>query len=182
MAALVVALMVQASDRTALTSALLGTRYAGKGGVLAGLALALALGNAAGAVGGWLIAPLLSPQAADLLVALAIVSAGASALWPIRLRALPGRYGGFATALFAVGLLAIGDRTQFVTAALAARTPMPALPAIGATLGALAVNIPAVVLGERRIRRLPLTAIRLGAAALLLLSGTFQGLSALRLI
>lgn len=181
MAALVAALLVQASDRTALTSAMLGTRYAGKGGVFAGLALALALSNAAGAVGGSLIAPLLSPQARDLLVALAIVSAGASALWPIKLRALPGRYGGFATALLAVGLLAIGDRTQFVTTALASRTPVPALPAIGATLGALAVNVPAVLLGERKVRRLPLTAIRLGAAGLLLLCGTLQALSALRL-
>ncbi|WP_242138513.1 TMEM165/GDT1 family protein [Sphingomonas sp. TREG-RG-20F-R18-01] len=182
MAALVAALLVQASDRTPFTSALLGTRFADKRAVLAGIALAIALGNAAGAIGGWLAAPYVSPDAADLLVAFAVLSAGVAACWPIRSRGVPQRLGAFPAALTAIGLLAIGDRTQCITAALAARSSTPALAAVGATIGAIAVNVPAVFLGERGWGRLPLTPVRRVAAAVLIIVGAIQTLAAMRLI
>ncbi|WP_353205167.1 TMEM165/GDT1 family protein [Sphingomonas sp.] len=183
MAALVAALLTQASDRTPWTAAMLGDRYANKGAVIAATALALAFGNALGVVGGVLIAPMLSPNAQGLLLAVALVSGGISAFWPPKPpkhRDLHGR--AFFSSLIAVGLLGFGDRMQFITAALAARSDTPALAAVGATLGALAVTIPAIVLGERKLRRLPTMAIRLSAAAVLSVFGVVQGLAALRLI
>lgn len=183
MAALVAALLCQASDRTPWTAAMLGDRFAGKGAVILGTALALALGNALGVVGGMLVAPLLSPNARDLLLAFALLSAGTSALWPIKpARASAGRAGAFLASLIAVGTLGFGDRTQFITAALAARSATPALAAVGATIGALAVDVPAVLLGQRAWRKGPTTALRYAAAALLIVGGAVEGLGALRLI
>lgn len=183
MAALVAALLIQASDRTPWTAASLGDRHAAKGAVIAATVLALALGNAFGVVGGVLVAPLLSPNARDLMLALALFSGGIAAFWPhgpARLR--EGRFGPFGSSLGAVVRLGFGDRMPFVTAALAARSDTPALAAIGATIGASAVVVPAILLGERAVRRLPTTAVRLVAAAILAASGALQGLAALRLI
>ncbi len=183
MAALVAALLTQASDRTPWTAAMLGDRYANKGAVVAATACALALGNALGVVGGVLVKPMLSPNARDLLLAVALVSGGITAFWPIkRAKQREGRGGAFLASLIAVGLLGFGDRMQFITAALATRSETPALAAVGATIGALAVTIPAIVLGERKLRRLPTTALRLIAATLLTVVGAVQGLAALRLI
>src|SRR3546814_8417770 len=97
--------------------------------------------------------PMLTPEARALLLALALVSAGGAALFKAKAPdALPdSRLGAFATGLLALLALGIGDRTQFVTFALAARTPIPALAFVGATLGSLAVTIPAA---DRKSTRL----------------------------
>src|SRR3546814_16782780 len=77
--------------------------------------------------------------------------------------------------------LGIGDRTQFVTFALAARTPIPALAFVGATLGSLAVTIPAALMGEAAWCRLPLGAIRIVCCAVLAVAGLLIGMDAHRL-
>lgn len=183
MAALVAALLTQASDRTPWTAALLGDRHVSKRAVIAATAIALAAGNALGVVGGVLVAPLLSPNARDLLLALALLSAGVSAVRPPKRAApRPWRLGAFASSLLAIALLGFGDRMQFITATLAARSTTPALAALGATIGALAVNVPAILLGERWLRKMPATAMRLAAAAVLTIAGAVQALAALRLI
>lgn len=182
MAALVAALIVQVGDRTVATSAMLGSRHADTFGVVLGMALALALTNGVGAIGGALLSPYLDSSARDVFVALALISAGISGFGRISPRTIPARIGAFPGAFLAIGVLAVGDRTQFITAALAARSATPVLPAIGAIIGAVAVNTFAVMLGEQGLRRVPLRAMRLGAATLLTLVGTFQGLSAVGLI
>lgn len=183
MAALVAALLTQASDRTPWTAALLGDRYASKGAVIAATGLAVALGNALGVVGGMVIAPMLSPNARDLVLAAALFSGGVTAVWPHKPAKLRDwRLGPFLYSLGAVAVLGFGDRMQFMTAALAARSETPALAAVGATIGALAILIPAILLGDRALRRLPTTAIRLVTATVLTIAGAIQGLAALRLI
>ena len=184
MAALVAALLTQASDRTPFAAALLGDRYpSAKVAVVTAAFLAVAAGNALGVVGGIVIAPLLSPNARDLLLAVALFSGGITALWPSKPpKVRDWKIGAFGGSLLSIGMLGFGDRMQFITAALAARSDTPALAALGATLGALAIVVPATLWGERKLRALPTHAIRIGAATLLTVAGTVQGLSALRLI
>lgn len=183
MAALVAALLIHLSDRTPWATAALGDRYPAKGAVIAGTSLALAFGNVLGMVGGIVVAPMLSPNAQALLLALALLSGGVGGFWPVK-RATSQRWrvGPFGSSLVAVAMLGFGDRTQFVTAAFAAQATTPVFAAIGATLGSVAVNIPAILLGERGLRTMPVAAVRLGAAAVLTLAGAVQALSALRLI
>nr|WP_295666249.1 TMEM165/GDT1 family protein [Sphingomonas sp.] len=184
MAALVAALMAQATDRTPWLAAILATRFGRPGAVILGTVLALAIGNAVAAVGGLLIAAHMSPNARDLLLAVSLIFAGASCLVPIKPpeRLATWKIGAFATSLFGILILAAGDRSQFITLAITARSPSPALAAIGATIGALAVNVPAILLGEKARRRLPITATRFVVAALFLLLGLVLGLGAIRLI
>jgi len=189
MVAFVAALLAQASDRTPWLTAILSTRFAqsgsrGPGAVILGTAIALALINTIGAIGGAIIGPHITPNAQSLLLALALVSAGGSALVAIK---PPNplsswRIGAFMTSLLGVAILGLGDRTQFITAALAARSPAPALAAVGATLGALVVNVPAILAGEQARKTLPLAAVRITIGILFLGTGALVGFSALRLI
>jgi len=182
MAALVAALLTQVTDRSTWLAARLGTRFDNHAALIVGLALALGLVNAIAAAGATLVAPLLTPNARTLLLALALVSAGAAALVRPKPPTETFRGGAFIAALAGSLALGIGDRTQFITFALAARTSIPALAAVGATVGGLAVQIPAMLAGERARSRLPEQAIRLPVAILLLVAGAVIGLSALRLL
>jgi len=182
MAALVAALLTQATDRSAWLAARLGTRFDSHAAIIAGLVLALAVVNAIAATGAMLVAPILTPNARALLLALALVSAGAAALVRAKPPAETFRGGAFIAALAGGLALGIGDRTQFITFALAARTPIPALAAVGATIGGLAIQIPAVLAGERAYSQAPECAIRLPIAILLLGAGAVIGLNALRLL
>jgi len=92
------------------------------------------------------------------------------------------RIGAFMTSLLGVAILGLGDRTQFITAALGARSPTPALAAVGATLGALVINVPAIIAGEEARRTLPLTAIRIAIGIVFVITSAVIGFSALRLI
>ena len=182
MAALVAALLTQASDRGPWLAARLGDRFERRPTAIAGLVIALVIVNALAAAGAMLIAPLLVPEAKKLLLALALVSAGGAALFHPKAPADTFRGGAFVATLAALLALGIGDRSQFITFALAARTPIPALAAIGATLGSIAILIPAMLIGERAYTRLPQRAIRLPIAAIMLIAGLVIGLGALRLL
>ncbi|QNA86043.1 TMEM165/GDT1 family protein [Sphingomonas sp. So64.6b] len=188
MAAFVAALLAQASDRTPWLTAILSTRFARPGTVILATAIALAIGNGIAAVGGALIGPRISPNARDLFLALALMSAGGSALFAIKPpdRLSGWRIGAFMTSLLGVAILAAGDRTQFITLAISARSPspvlVPVLAAVGATIGALVVNIPAIIAGEDVRRKLPIPAIRVAIGILFLIVGVVLGLGAIRLI
>ncbi|WP_034157853.1 TMEM165/GDT1 family protein [Sphingomonas sp. ERG5] len=184
MAAFVAALLAQASDRTPWLTAILSTRFARPGAIILATAIALAIGNGVAAIGGMLIGPHMPPNARDLFLALALLSAGGSALFPIKPpdRLEGWRIGAFMTSLLGVAILAAGDRTQFITLAISSRSSSPALAAVGATIGALAVNIPAIMMGEAARKRLSIAAIRITIGILFLIVGTILGLGAIRLI
>ncbi|MCM8731025.1 TMEM165/GDT1 family protein [Hephaestia sp. GCM10023244] len=184
MAALVAALFAQASDRTPWCAALLGSRFARPVPVVTALVVAIVVINGLGAAAGAVIGPMLTPEASTLLLALALVSAGAAAVFPLKAPdALPdSRFGALLTSLLALLALGIGDRTQFITFALAARTPIPALAFVGATLGALAVMVPAALMGEAAWKALPLRVIRHACCGVLAVAGVLIGLRALGLL
>ncbi|OQW77287.1 MAG: UPF0016 family membrane protein [Proteobacteria bacterium ST_bin13] len=183
MAAFVGAILCQASDRSAWLAAMLGDRYPKHGQVIIAAALALAIGNGVGAAGGMLIAPIMTPNARALLLGVALVSAGVAALFRVK-RPAPLRTGAgaFLTALICLLAISMGDKTQFLTAALAARAPIPALAAIGATLGSLVVIIPAILAGESRYRSLPHRPVRITIGLVLMVTGLIFALGAMRLI
>lgn len=184
MAALVAAAAGQIGDRTAWLAAILADRWRKPGLVIAMAALALLGAGAIAAVGGALIAPLIAPNAKLLLLSLALLLQGGGSLLPAKApERLEGwRIGAAATSLLGLFILAFGDGVQFIVAALAARTPVPALAAIGATLGSLAVIAPAALMGEAAWLRLPLRPARLLIGVLFLIAGAVLALTALGLV
>ena len=75
----------------------------------------------------------------------------------------------------------MGDRTQFITFALAGRFDSPALAAAGATAGIVAASVPAALLGAGFAKAVPLRAIRIGGAFLFLITGFVVAVKALQL-
>lgn len=183
MAALVAAALAQPSDRTAWLAAILADRWRRPGLVIACAAVALLAASGIAAAGGALIADRIAPDAKLLLLALALLLQGGGALFrvgaPDRLEGW--RIGAAPTALLGLFILAFGDGVQFIVAALAARSPVPALAAAGGTLGSLAVIAPAALMGEQAWLRLPLRAARSVIGVLFLAVGAALALSALGL-
>lgn len=184
MAALVVAALAQVGDKPAWLAAMLADRYRGPGAVIVAALLALAAAGSIAATLGALLAPKLTPEAKQLMLALALLLQGGGAVWPVKApERLDGwRLGAFPTALLGLFILLFGDGVQFVVLALAARTPVPLLAAVGATIGGLVPIAAAAVLGEQGWNALPLVTARRVIGALFVLAALWLGLGALRLI
>jgi putative Ca2+/H+ antiporter (TMEM165/GDT1 family) len=184
MAALVLGAICQAGDKTPWLAAILADRFRAPGLVIVAAAIALAGNYALGVVGAMLIAPMMTPEARLLLLALALVLAGASTTLrsrsPDRLEGW--RLGAFGTSAVGLAIMILGDRMQFVVVGLAIRSDLPWLAGVGGILGALAVAVPAALLGERQWLALPQRAIRIGSAVILTLTGVIMGLVAMRLL
>lgn len=171
-------------DKTQLLVIALAARYGRPGPVLAGIFVA-ALANAMiAALGGGLLNGFITLRAISLLVAVALLFAGIGGL--IRHKApdmgAGWRTGPFVTTAACFFLLEFGDKTQFLTAAFAAQFDSLLLAAFGATMGVIAANLPAALLGDRLAEVVPVRAIRIGVAALFLLAGFIVAVKSLRLI
>ncbi len=183
MAALVAAALAQVGDRTAWLAAILADRY-GAARVIGMAALAILAASALAAVAGALLAPMLAPNAKQLMLALAILLQGGGALLPAKApeRLETWRIGALATSILGLFILAFGDGVQFIVVTLAARSPVPALAAAGATIGSLAVVAPAALMGEAAWTRLPLRRLRIAIGVVFLVAGAILGLGAVALI
>src|SRR3546814_16642722 len=91
------------------------------------------------------------------------------------------KVGAFVTTATGFFLLEMGDKTQFLTVALAAQFDSFGLAAAGAAAGIFAANVPGVFLAERLGVVLPLRWIRIGAALIFLFAGFLVAINALRL-
>ena len=180
--AFLLALLAQPGDRPALLTAILADRFGRPLRVALAAGLAHGAGSALAALAGGALAPMLTPEARSLLLALALIvgAATACARAPLHNRLDHWRIGAFGTSFAGVLVLALGEQTQFFTFALAAQGK-PWLAAAGSTLGAFAVALVAAQLGEAGWTRLPLRRLRQGSAAIFLVAGIAIGLGALRL-
>ena len=181
---LIAAFLAEWGDKTQLLVMALAARYARSGPLIAGVAVAAAANAGLAAAGGWFLHEAVPYRALGLLTALALVFAGGGALLPVKQPAVAThwRTGAFVTAAAAFALVEFGDKTQFITAAISARTGSPVLAAAGATLGVLAADIPAAVLGTQLTRYVPLARIRTAVAILLFVAGLWTAAAALRLV
>lgn len=173
--------VAEIGDKTQLLSFVLAARLRKPEAIIAGILFATLLNHAlAGTVGVWL-AQLVAAAWLPWLTGGLFVVFGLWALHPDALDGEPTlhRAGAFVTALLAFFIAEMGDKTQFATVTLAARFA-GALPAVvlGTTLGMLLANVPAVLLGDRLLRRLPLRIIRWLAAACFILTGLWTLLAA----
>ena len=182
-ASFVAAFLGEWGDRTQLLLAVLAARTGRPGAAFGGIALAVLAASLFAGFAGATLVGMIPIRAAGLLVALALCLAGLAGLF----RRKPPNPGSLSIPLFAAALIMalaaqIGDRTPFITFALAARFDAPLLAAAGAAAGALAACVPAALLGDTLAKTVPLRAIRLVSAALFLIAGIATGLSALRLV
>ena len=167
--------LAEIGDKTQLLAFLLAARFRRPLPILAGMTIAtLANHGAAGAIGGWIAATL------DADILRWVLGGGflAMALWlliPDQADDAEPRFasslGVFTTTLVAFFLAEISDKTQLATVALAMHYESVLAVVIGTTLGLVAINAPAVFLGDRFARRIPMKLVHVLAAVLFALFG-----------
>lgn len=180
----IAALLAEFGDKTQLLVIALAVRYRAPAPILAGVAVAALLNSLLAAAGGIVINELIVARAVSLLVALALIFAGVGGLMRQKQPDMGATWktGAFVTTVVCFFLLEFGDKTQFLTGALAAKFDSFALAALGATAGIIAASIPSLLLADRYPTLAPMKAIRVGIAILFLLVGFIVAVGALRLI
>ncbi|MEP7244121.1 MAG: TMEM165/GDT1 family protein [Gammaproteobacteria bacterium] len=168
--------LAELGDKTQLLSFVLAARFRGRQWtVIAGIFIATIVNHLCAAyVGDW-VAAKVSPVVMRWVLGLAFLGFAVWALIPDTLDDSSGedsRYGAFATTIVMFFLAEMGDKTQLATIALGAKYASLAAVATGTTLGMMAANIPAVLIGEKLAQRFPLSKMRFVAAALFAIFGT----------
>ena len=181
LAAFVTALLAEWGDKTQLVAIMLAASTRRPAAIVAGLFLAAIASSIFAGIAGVYVAGLVTIRAMSLMVALALLFGGLAGLVRRRTPAPATARLPIATAFILFLAAELGDRTQFLTFAIAGRFDSAPLAAAGATAGIMAAGIPAILLGDRLKSTMPVKAIRYGVAGLFLLAGFIVAVNALRL-
>ncbi|WCT73836.1 TMEM165/GDT1 family protein [Sphingomonas naphthae] len=168
--------LAEIGDKTMLLAILLAARFKKPVPIIAGIFAATIVNHALAAWAGEAIAGLLDGFWFRLAVGLGFVAMAAWTLVPDKVDDDAGETtkvvgGVFLTTTIAFFAAEMGDKTQIATVALGARYHAIGLVAIGTTIGMMLANVPAVFLGDRITRIVPLRYVRIGAALLFLILG-----------
>lgn len=166
--------LAEIGDKTQLLAIVLTARFRKPVPIILGILLATIANHLMAALVGANVAGWLHGAWFLYAVALSFVAMGLWTLVPDKLddEETPApRYGAFLTTLVAFFLVEMGDKTQIATIALAARFQAVWAVAAGTTIGIMLANAPVVFAGAKLVERLPLKAIRIGAALLFIALG-----------
>jgi Ca2+/H+ antiporter, TMEM165/GDT1 family len=157
-------------DKTQLLALLLAARYRAPRPIIAGILVATLANHAlAAALGGWLTR-LIEPQWLRWGLGSSFIAVALWMLVPDRTDdAAEGaervRLGVFGVTVIAFFLAEMGDKTQIATLMLAARYNALLSVTAGTTLGMMIADVPAVLLGERVLKFVPIAWMHRIAAA-----------------
>lgn len=182
--AFIAAALAEMGDKSPWLAAMLAARYGRPGAVVLGVIVAAILASTLSAIAGALVQPMIEGNARLLFLALALLLSGITGFLALK-RPDPlanWRIGAFATSAIGLFILQFGEGTQFLVMGLAANARIPALAAVGATLGIVAVTVPMALAGLALRDRMPLRLMRIGPACLFLLAGLIAAVNALGLV
>ncbi len=162
--------LAEIGDKTQLLAIVLACRFQRPWPVIAGILAATLANHALAAWAGAALASWFDGPAFRYAVAASFIAMAGWTLVPdtIDVEDKPAKYGAFLTTLIAFFIVEIGDKTQVATIALGARFHAVLPVTIGTTLGMMAANVPAVLLGQRIIALVPLRVVHVAAAVLFL--------------
>ncbi len=171
-------------DKTQLLSLILASRLRRPVPIIAGIFVAT-LGNHLLACwfGEW-VGTLITPQILRWVLGISFIAVAIWALIPDKMDdevQSRSAHGVFVFTVVTFFLAEMGDKTQVVAIALAARYHDLVQVVTGTTLGMMLVNIPTVLFADRAVRWIPLRLVRIAAAAIYTVLGIatlmgYQGL------
>jgi len=167
--------LAEIGDKTQLLAFCLAARFRKPLPIILGiLAATLVNHGIAGALGVW-ITSVLTPEVLRWVLGLGFLGMAAWTLIPDQIDedgATPTtRFGVFGATLIAFFLAEMGDKTQIATVAMAAHYAAPLVVVAGTTLGMLIADVPAVFVGDRLSRRIPMKLVHGIAAAMFAVLG-----------
>lgn len=184
LASTLVVALAEIGDKTMLLAIVLASRFRRPIPIIMGILVATLANHAIAAFLGTSIAGLLSGQWFQIAVAISFIAMAGWTLIPDKFdddtKADAGRFGAFLTTAIAFFVVEIGDKTQIATIALAAKYQSVLLVTAGTTLGMMLANAPAVYLGDRITKIIPLHYVRMIAAAIFAMLGVITLINALK--
>ncbi|UOD50500.1 TMEM165/GDT1 family protein [Orrella daihaiensis] len=173
--------LAEMGDKTQLLALILATRFKKPMPIVLGIFLATVLNHGlAGALGAWITSNV-DPNWLRWGLGISFIAMGFWALAPDKFEseqaALKGNWGVFGATFVLFFIAEIGDKTQLATVALAANYTSTSSVVIGTTLGMLIANVPAVLLGDKILSRIPMRLLRWVAAFIFVILGGWTILS-----
>jgi putative Ca2+/H+ antiporter (TMEM165/GDT1 family) len=167
--------LAEIGDKTQLLALLLAARFRKPVPIVLGILIATLINHGiAGALGAW-ITSVLTPEVLRWVLGLGFLGMAAWTMVPDEIdeeEASPvTRYGVFGATLVAFFLAEMGDKTQIATVAMAAHYGAPLIVVAGTTLGMLIADVPAVFIGDRLSRKIPMKLVHGVAAVMFALLG-----------
>jgi putative Ca2+/H+ antiporter (TMEM165/GDT1 family) len=166
--------LAEIGDKTQLLAFILAAKFRKPVPIILGILVStLANHGFAGALGSW-ITSLLEPQTLRWILGISFIAMAIWTLIPDKFDegdAKLARFGVFSTTVVAFFLAEMGDKTQIATVALAAQYNAFFAVVAGTTLGMMIANVPAVLLGDRIAKRMPVRLVHGVAAAIFAILG-----------
>lgn len=161
-------------DKTQLLSLILATRLRKPVPIIAGIFVATLVNHLiACSVGEW-AGTLITPDILRWVLGVSFLAVAAWALIPDKMDEnvkTQGNYGIFALTTVTFFFAEMGDKTQIIALALAAKYDALTAVVAGTTLGMMIVNIPTVVFAERAMKWIPVKVVRVVAALIYAILG-----------
>jgi putative Ca2+/H+ antiporter (TMEM165/GDT1 family) len=147
-------------DKTQLLALILAARYRAPRAIIAGILVATLVNHAAAAALGAWLTRVVDPTWLRWGLGASFIAVAVWMLVPDKIDDDVGgkdlsRYGVFWLTVVAFFLAEMGDKTQIATVMLAARYEALVVVTAGTTLGMMIANVPAVLLGDRVVKKLP---------------------------
>lgn len=166
--------LAEMGDKTQLLSLLLAARFRRPVPIILGIFVATVVNHTiAGAAGSW-ITTVLGPDALRWILGLSFIGMAVWTLIPDKLddgEPKTARLGVFGTTAIAFFLAEMGDKTQVATVALTAHYSAFYAVVAGTTCGMMLADVPAVLLGDRVTKIVPIRLVRVVAAVIFLVLG-----------
>lgn len=169
--------VAEIGDKTMLLAILLATRFKQPLPIIAGIFVATLANHALAAWAGSALAGFFASDAFRFAIATGFILMAGWTLIPDKVdddMQVASKRGAFVATAVAFFLVEMGDKTQVATIALGAQYHDVLAVTAGTTLGMMLANVPAVFLGEKIVKLVPLTLVRVSAAALFFIIGIFQ--------
>jgi putative Ca2+/H+ antiporter (TMEM165/GDT1 family) len=167
--------LAEIGDKTQLLAFILAARFKRPLPIIAGILVATLVNHGlAGALGAW-ITSVVSPEAMRWVLGASFIGMAVWTLIPDKIEEdetnVAGHLGVFGATLVTFFLAEMGDKTQIATVALAARYTDLVQVVAGTTFGMMLANVPAVLLGDRAARTIPMKLVHAIAAGIFAVLG-----------
>jgi Ca2+/H+ antiporter, TMEM165/GDT1 family len=167
--------LAEIGDKTQLLAFILAARFKKPVPIIFGILLATIVNHGlAGALGAWITSSI-SPEVLRWILGLSFIGMAVWTLIPDEIEddetTIAKRFGVFGATLITFFLAEMGDKTQIATVAMAAHYATPILVVAGTTLGMLIADVPAVFVGDKLAKKIPMKLVHSIAAGIFALLG-----------
>jgi len=167
--------LAEIGDKTQLLAFVLAARFKKPLPIIAAIFCATIVNHGlAGALGAW-ITSMLTPEVLRWVVGVSFIGMAVWTMIPDKIEDeethVARHLGVFGATLVTFFLAEMGDKTQIATVAMAAHFPNPVMVVIGTTLGMLIADVPAVFVGDRFSKKIPMKLVHSIAAAMFAIMG-----------